>query len=53
MIDEQRNDKHDQICRKIEAIIDSDVKMEQFVKKKLQGKAIDQTFLEFGYPVNV
>ena len=53
VIDEQRSDKHEQICRKIEGILDSDVKMEQFVKKKLQGKEIDQTFLEFGYPINV
>lgn len=52
VIDEQKNEKHDFISRKIEALLDSDVKMDAFVKKHT-GKDIDKNFLEFGFPPNV
>ena len=53
VIDEQRNERHDQISRKIEAVLDSDVKMEAFMKKKLAGKEVDRNLLEFGFPANI
>ena len=53
VIDEQRSDKHDQISARIEKILDSEVKLEQFTSKKMAGKQIDVNFLDFGYPTNV
>ena len=52
VIDEQRNERHDQISRRIEALLDSEVKMDAFVRK-LAGKEVDKNFLEFGFPTNV
>lgn len=38
IVDEQRSERHDQISGRIEKILDSDVKLEHFVSKKMAGK---------------
>ena len=52
IIDIQKVERHDQVARKIESILDNNDKMNAFCLKN-QGKNIDTGYLEFGYPIMV
>ena len=52
IINIQKTERHDQISRKIESILDNADKMNQFCQKN-QSRNIDTGYLEFGTPIMV